>query len=104
MRSPADDYWRCRRALRIRPLDEGDGVAAVHTYIREHLRQDKKFIDDLGCIQVQRIPYGPGARVKKEAIVTFSSVDARDAVKGAARNLAGLGQDYGVRHEVPNLI
>ena len=30
------------------------------------------------------------------------STDIRDAVKGAARNLAGMGSDYGMRLELPN--
>ena len=101
-RTPSDDYWKCRHALRMRPIGEGDAALEVRKYIKNYLGQDDSFIEDLGHIHVQRIPSGPGARIKKEAIVTFSTVDARDAVKGAARNLAGRGQDYGIRHEVPN--
>ena len=84
-RSQPDDYWRCRRELRMRPVEEGDGTLAVHKYIRENLRQDKKFIDELGPIHVQRIPSGPAAKIKDEVIVTFSTVDARDA--GELRNV-----------------
>ena len=102
MRLLSGDYWACRKALRVQPLGEGDGVAAVKNYIWDFLGQDEQFIDDLGPMHVQRIPSGPGSRIKKEAVVTFETVDARDAVKGAARNLAGRGQDYGIRHEVPN--
>ena len=49
-----------------------------------------------------RGPLWPSCTIKGEAIVTFQSTDVRDAVKGAARNLAGKGQDYGVRLELPN--
>ena len=34
--------------------------------------------------------------------MTYQSVEVRDAVKRSARNLAGKGQDYGVRLEIPN--
>lgn len=101
-RSKSGDYWRCRCALRMRPVGEGDAVLAVRNYIKDYLRQDSKFIEDIGPFTVQRVPSGPGSKIKDEAIVTFSSVEARDAVKGTARNLAGLGQSHGIRHEVPN--
>ena len=101
-RTPGDEYWRCRHSLRMRPIAGDDVILEVKKYIGEFLGQDKKFIDDLGQIHVQRIPSGPAAKIKNEVIVTFSSIDARDAVKGAARNLARRGQDYGIRHEVPN--
>ena len=101
-RSKSGDYWACRKSLRIRPLGDGDGPQAARKYFREVLRLDERFIDDLGPLSVQRIPSGPGSEIQGEAVVSFTSVDARDAVKGAARNLAGRGQDYGIRHEVPN--
>lgn len=83
----------------MRPVGEWDGVLEARKYISEFLKQDEKFVEDLGQICVQRIPAGPGAKIKNEAIVTFSSIDARDAVKGSARNLAGRGQEYGIRHD-----
>ena len=70
--------------------------------MREHLKLSGDFMDCVGEFEVQRVPHGPAARIKHEAMVTYMSVDIRDAVKGAARNLAGLGSDYGVRLELPN--
>ena len=35
-------------------------------------------------------------------MVTYQSVDVRDAVKRAARNLAGKAMEYGIRLEIPN--
>ena len=96
-RSPTTNYWNCRRALHIIPLEEGDGPLAVQRF-----RQEEQFIQDLGPVHVQRIPFGLGAKIKKEAVVSFATIDARDAVKGAAKNLAGKVQEYGIRHEVPN--
>ena len=40
--------------------------------------------------------------MKGEVIVAFQSVEVRDAVRGAARNLAGKSSDFGVRLEIPN--
>ena len=37
-------------------------------------------------------------------IIKFPTVEARDLVKAAARNLADLGKDYGVRHELPDFL
>ena len=35
-------------------------------------------------------------------IVSYRSSDVRDAIKSAAKNLAGKGQSFGVRLELPN--
>ena len=105
-RSPAkreeEVYWECRRALRLRPVEEGNDIGAVTNFMTDHLRLDSKTMDIIGSFSVQRIPQGPASKIKNEVLVIYRSVEARDVVKGAARNLAGLGQEYGVRLEIPN--
>ena len=95
-------YWQCRRALRLRPVGKGEIIKAVKNYMSEHLGLTDEFIESLGHFKAVRVPAGPSAKVQGEAVVTFSSTEARDAVKSSARNLAGKGQDFGVRLEVPN--
>ena len=100
-----ENYWQCRRALRLRPIAvsrEGNDIEAVTDFMRSHLKLDDQFLDSLGPFSVRRIPAGPGAKVKGEAVVTFDSVEASDAVRRSARNLAGKGQEYGIRLELPN--
>lgn len=97
-----DEYWRCRRALRLRPIRKGNDKEEVLTFLREHLGLDPSFISCLGDIIVQRVPYGPAVKVKDEAVVSFQSVGIRDSVRAAARNLAGKGPSYGVRLEIPD--
>ena len=101
-RTNEDAYWDCRHALRIRPLPKGEDKEEVRKYLSDKLKLSGDFITCLGHFTVERIPSGPKSKVKGEAIVTFSNIDTRDAVKGAARNLAGLGSEYGVQHEIPN--
>ena len=100
--SKEDHYWNCRRSLRLMPIRAGDDREEVEHFISQYLEQDSLFIRSLGDFTVQRIPFGPKSRNKNEAVVRFSSVDIRDAVKAAARNLAGRGPEYGVRLELPN--
>ena len=99
-----ESYWRCRRSLRLRPVinDGGTDLEAVEFFLEEHLKLDRSFTRDVGPIAIRRVPSGPGSKIKNEVIVTFDTVDARDAVKGAAKNLAGKGQEYGVRLELPD--
>ena len=59
-------------------------------------------MDSIGPFSARRIPFGPAAKVKNEVLVSYQSTDVRDAVKSAARNLAGKGSDFGVRLEVPD--
>ena len=70
--------------------------------MREHLRLEPAQIECLGPYSVRRVPFGPAARIKNEVIVTYQSTEARDVVRGAARNLAGKSSEYGVRLELPN--
>ena len=64
-------YWICRKSLRLRPLGRGNDQAAVTDYMKEHLKIDSTTIETIGSFTVQRIPVGPGSKIKDEAIVTF---------------------------------
>ena len=98
-----DRYWECRRALRLRPIVPGTNLEeAVREYMIEHLKLSDSFMDSIGPFSARRIPFGPAAKVKNEVLVPYQSTDVRDAVKSAARNLAGKGSDFGVRLEVPD--
>ena len=95
-------YWECRKSLRLRPVTGGNDMEAVRQYMREALKIGPKTIEDIGSFTTQRVPAGPGAKFGEEVVVTHRSVEARDAVKSSAKNLAGRGQEYGVRLEIPN--
>ena len=98
------DYWRCRKALRFRPVGDGDEDRAAKKFMVELLKLDESFISTLGAIKAERVPFGPKNKNKKELLVHFSSVDARDVVRSAATNLAGCGPDHGVRLEIPHFL
>ena len=97
-------YWSCRNALRIRPVNEGNGKEALVSYLKDHLLMSDSSVETLGLEKttVERVPYGPKSRHQKEMIVRFPTTEARDVVKSMARNLADKGSDYGVRLEIPN--
>ena len=99
-----DDYWECRRAVRLRPVGEGREIEVASAYLRDNLKIDEVALSALGLdrARFERVPFGPKSKIKKELIIWFPTTEARDVVKGAARNLAALGQEYGVRHEIPN--
>ena len=97
-----DEYWDCRRALRLRPISGGDVNEAVKDFMIEQLKLSHQFMDSVGEFTAHRVPCGPASRIQDEVIVSYQSSEVRDAVKGAAKNLAGKGQSYGVRLELPN--
>ena len=99
-----DIYWECRRSVRLRPILEGEDQREVERFLRDHLCLDDNQIGCLGPFTVRRVPFGPAAKVKHEAVVTYLTVEARDVVKGAARKLAGKSSEYGVRLEIPNTL
>ena len=98
------DYWRCRRSLRIRPIANSHATDkdAVLEFLHSRLKLDNSFSDHMGLVRTERIPFGPKTKFKHEMLITFSTVEARDVVRGAASNLAGSGQDVGIRLEIPN--
>lgn len=69
---------------------------AFDEYLVEHLGLDSYFISTMGPLSLKRVPFGPGTKIR------IDSVEAREVVKGAARDLVGKGRDYGVRLELPN--
>ena len=99
-----DDYWRCRKAVRIRPVKDGIDKEALRDYLEGALGMSQSSIEALGMSRIvcERIPYGPKSKHQKEMVVWFPTTEARDVVKASARNLANLGSEYGVRLELPN--
>ena len=98
------DYWISRKSLRLRPIDclASESRSAVRDFMLDNLKMDRSTVDSLGEFAVSLVPHGPKTKHKKEAIVRFHTVEARDIVRGSAANLAGSGPDVGVRLEVPN--
>ena len=96
------DFWICRRALRLRPIEAGPEKEMAVKFMEDYLKLDKNTIQSLGDFRVERVPFGPKSRQKNEMLVSFPTIEARDVVRGAATNLAGCGPDYGVRLEVAN--
>ena len=98
------NYSICRRSLRLRPIKIEKDVQdtdLVKAFMGKYLRMDSGAVERLGPFSVTRVPYGPKTRHKDEAVVRFSSVEARDVVRSAASNLAGHGQEIGIRLEIP---
>ena len=80
----------------------GDAVSEVMKFMSDHLGLSESFLESVSPFSVQRVPSGPAARIRDKAVVFFQTTDVRDAIKGAARNLASKGADYGIRLELPN--
>ena len=97
-----ESYWKCRQALRLRPIGQGNLTEAVKRFLVDDLGLDSCFVESVGHFDAQRVPSGPAAKFRGEAVVHFRSVEVRDAIKSAARNLAGKGSTYGIRLELPN--
>ena len=73
---------------------------ALGTFLTTRLKLDRDFLLDMGEIAIKRVAAGPRVKIRGEIIAVFSSVAIRDAVKGAAKELAG-SPDAGIRLEIP---
>ena len=64
-----------------------------------NLRFDKSCLTDMGELGVKRVAGTGPKKIANEVVVKFSSVEVRDAVKQAAKELAGTSA--GIRFEIP---
>ena len=69
-------------------------------FLKNRLKLSMSFLTDMGDVTVQKLAEGPRSKIKRMVAAVFSSVEIRDAIKSAARELAG-DTDAGVRHDVP---
>ena len=83
-------------------MGPGDPYTGVKEFMTEHLKLGQTFMESVGHFSVRRVPCGPGSRIQDKVVVAFQSTEVRDAVKSSARNLAGKGQNYGIRLEIPD--
>ena len=79
---------------------EDDLKKALGNFLTTRLKLDRDILLDMEEIAIKRVAAGPRAKIRGEIIAVFSSVAVRDAVKGAAKELAGL-PDAGIRLEIP---
>ena len=87
-------------------MEGSDFVAALYGFLLDKLKLGKDFMDELDEVSITRLKDRPSQptqpnRICSEALITFSSKEIRDIVRGAARNLAG-NQSAGVRLEIPS--
>lgn len=43
-----EDYWMCRRAVRIHPANDGNKMEAVRTYLKDCLKMSESTMSSLG--------------------------------------------------------
>ena len=84
-------YFRCRRTLKIWPIEGEDLADATRVFFANRLGMAADRIRALGELSVALSP-GRAAKLRKELLVTFESIDDRDAVKAMGSNLAGQSE------------
>lgn len=84
-------YFRCRRTLKMWPIEGEDLTDATRVFFANRLGMTADRIQALGEIFVALSP-GRAARLRKELLVTFETIDDRDAVKAMGSNLAGQNE------------
>ena len=82
------------------PINDGDVRKGLGNFLKNRLGLGPAFLADMGELSVKRVASGPRAKITGEVIAIFSSVDVRDAVRGAAKELAG-SPDAVIRLEIP---
>ena len=70
-------FWRCRRALRLWPV-QGGSRQDVDDYLVGKLRMQKDHVDSLGEFSVKRI-LDKRNKCKKEVVVFFDTVTFADS-------------------------
>ena len=89
----------CRRSLRLWPISGSDLKAGLGDFLKLRLRISPVFLSDMGEIGVKRVA-STSTKFPDEVIALFSTVEVRDTVRRAAKELAG-DTGAGVRLEIP---
>ena len=81
-------YQRCRRSLKIWPIEGDDLEDSVRVFFRNRLKMTDERIQAIGSIAVATLP-NKLARERKEVVATFDNREDRDFIKAQGGNLAG---------------
>ena len=81
----------------------GDVKKAVGTFLKQKLKLEGSFLASMGNISVVTVPFTTRSKIKEEVIVTFGTVEIRDIVRRAAKELGG-DPGAGVRLEIPQFL
>ena len=95
-----EQYWHCRKSLRLWPVPGPDLVEGVLTFIEKELCFERGDISP-SDYRVERFHESNRNRqkVKGEVVVTFTSVALRDAVRSCSYNLSG---EAGMKIHLPD--
>ena len=81
--------------------DDGPELAtALRKFMEDRLRLSSVTLAKMGSISIKKVFSAPSARIQNEVIALFESNEVRDAVRRAAKELAG-NKDSGIRLEIP---
>ena len=68
-----EDYWACRKALRLRPLGEGDEHETVKKFMRDYLKLDDAAIERLGRFEACLLYTSPSPRDRQKSRMPSSA-------------------------------
>ena len=95
-----EQYWHCRRSLRLWPITGPDLPNGVLAFLEKELCFESGDVATTDFKAERFLDTNRNrARTKGEVVVTFSSVALRDAVRSCAYNLSG---DAGMKIHLPD--
>lgn len=98
-----ETYWAFRKSLSIWPIPGDDIGTSLRAFLNDKLKISDEQIKELGKISFKWMKE-PAAKARREVLCTFETKEARDIVKAAGRNLAGLGGEVGLRAQFPGFL
>ena len=96
-------YWACRKSLRMWPVAGQEMKKAVGIFLKQKLKLENSFLASMGELSVATVPFTSRSKIKEEVIVSFASIEVRDIVRHAARELGG-DPASGIRLEIPQFL
>ena len=102
--SKEEQYWLCRRSLRIWPIpgrSDEEMSKNLGVFMRDKLHLSSAFLKAMGQLSIKRVAEGPAAKIQDEVIAVFSTVEIRDTIRRAVKELGG---GEGPRNQAGNSI
>lgn len=98
-------FSRSRKSVRVWPVSEVNELErSVRSFFSRYLKAPPNLVRDIQITSIVRQQQARRSKIQHKVLVTFDSIQSRDAIQSYAPNLAEAGAGVGLRLDVPDYL